>query len=141
MKLICDLDNAEGNIIDLKKQLRYEAAKFASNFYNKLSMNRTHMQTIVNTTNMFMKNVLFSYLKPNILNLLRNINDTTQYKIEQIFNLFENPFESLDSEFKRFKYFKEKGTLIEPESYVIGQQTIRKKINSNYVIIPNNMIL
>lgn len=34
MKLICDLDNAEGNIIDFKKQLRYEAAKFASNFYN-----------------------------------------------------------------------------------------------------------
>lgn len=103
-------------------------------------MNRTHMQTIVNTTNMFMKNVLFSYLKPNILNLLRNINDTTQYKIEQIFNLFENPFESLDSEFKRFKYFKEKSTLIEPESYVIGQQTIGNKIYSNYVIVPSNVI-
>lgn len=139
-EFICNLDNVEGNLIDLRKQLRHEAAKFASSFYNELSMNRRHVQTIIDTTHMFIKNILFSYFKPNIFNLFRNIDDTTQYKIEQIFNLFENPFESLDSEFKRFKYFKEKGILIEPESYVIGQQTIGEKINSKYVIVPTNVI-
>jgi len=87
------------------------------------------VQTVVDTTRIFVKNIIFSYHKPNILNLFRNIDNTSLYKIEQIFNLLENPFESLDSEFKRFKYFKEKGTLIEPELYVICQQTIRKQID------------
>jgi len=138
-EFISDLDNAESNFVDLKKQLQHETAKFASSFYNELSMNRKHVQTIVDTTRIFVKNILFSYLKPNILNVFRNIDNTSLYKIEQIFNLFENPFESLDSEFKRFKYFKEKGTLIEPELYVIGQQTIGKQIDSNYVIVPTNV--
>lgn len=139
-EFICDLDNAEGNLMfDLKKQLQHKAAKLVSSFYNETSMNRKHVQTIIDTTHMFLKDVLFSHLKPNVLNILRNAEDTTLYKIEQIFNLFENPFESLDSEFKRFKYFKENGTLIEPESYVIGQQTIGKKIDSNYVIVPTNV--
>jgi len=91
-EFIFDLDNAEGNFIDLKKQLQHETAKFASSFYNELSMNRKHVQTIVDTTRIFFKNVLFSYLKPNILNVFRNIDNTSLYKIEQIFNLFENPF-------------------------------------------------
>jgi len=39
-EFISDLDNAEGNFIDLKKQLQHETAKFASTFYNELSMNR-----------------------------------------------------------------------------------------------------
>lgn len=57
-KLIYDLDNIEGNIIDLKKQLRYEAAKFASYFYNELSMN-THVQTIINTTYFYEEYTVF----------------------------------------------------------------------------------
>jgi len=49
-EFISDLDNAESNFIDLKKQLQHETAKFASSFYNELSMNRKYVQTIVDTT-------------------------------------------------------------------------------------------
>ncbi|XP_032688505.1 uncharacterized protein LOC116852345 [Odontomachus brunneus] len=101
-------------------------------------MNRMHVQEIVDSTRMFVNKIIFSYLKPNILDLITN-DSVIQNKIEQIFNLFENPFESLDTEFKRFKYFKEQDTLIEPESYVIGQQNIGKKIGSNYTIVPPNV--
>lgn len=109
-----------------------------SSFYNELSMHRRHVQTIVDSTRMFVNKIILSYLKPNVVNFAKDIDDA-QYKIEQIFNLFENPFESLDSEFKRFQYFKEQGTFVEPESYIIGQQTIGKKLNSNYVIVPTNV--
>jgi len=49
-KFINDFDNTEQNLIDLKKQLQHEVAKFVSSFYNELSMNRTHVQTIVDST-------------------------------------------------------------------------------------------
>lgn len=88
---------------------------------------------------MFINKIIFSYLKPNVLHLVKNTNNVDQHKIEQVFNIFENPFESLDSEYKRFKYFRELGTFIEPESYVIGQQTIGKKVGPNYVIVPSNV--
>lgn len=136
-EFIYHFDNTEQNLVDLKEQLLHESAKFTSSFYNELSMNRTHVQTIVDSTRMFVNKIIFSYLKPNVLNFAKNVDSAIQYKIEQVINLFENPFDSLDSEFKRFKYFKEQGTLIEPELYVTGQQTIGKKIDSNYVIVRN----
>lgn len=137
-ELINDFNNTEQNLVDLREQLLHETAKFVSSFYNELSMHRRHVQTIVDSTRMFVNKIILSYLKPNVVNFAKDIDDA-QYKIEQIFNLFENPFESLDSEFKRFQYFKEQGTFVEPESYIIGQQTIGKKLNSNYVIVPTNV--
>lgn len=89
--ILYDFDNTEQNLVDLKKQLQHEAAKFASSFYNELSMNRMHVQTIVDSTRMFVNKVIFSFLKPNVLNFAKNVDDETQYKIEQVFNLFKNP--------------------------------------------------
>lgn len=128
-----DCDNINDILIDLKERFKHEAAKFTSSFYNELSMSRIHVQTIITSTRMFIKNI-FSYAKPNILNYIDNVDNAA--RMEQIFTLLETPFDSLDSEYKRFNYFKEQGTLIEPESYVIGQHTIGKKIDSKYVIVP-----
>lgn len=134
-EFLFQLDNIERNLINIKERLRHEAAKFLSSFYNETSMNRR--QTIVDSTHMFVKNVISLYLKPIVLNLIDNMDNKRQ--IEQVLNLFENPFELFDTEHKRCKYFKDLGTLIEPESYVIGQQTIGKRVDSNYVIVPTNV--
>lgn len=136
-EFLLNLDNIEENLVYFKERLRHESATFASTFYNETSMNRRHVQTIVDSTRTFIKNVIFSYLKPTVLSFLNNVDD--KRKIEEVINLFENPFVSFDSEYKRFKYFKDLGTFIKPESYVIGQQSIGKIVDSNYVIVPTNV--
>ncbi|KYN00534.1 hypothetical protein ALC62_08692, partial [Cyphomyrmex costatus] len=122
-------DHKRNVIQDVKHELKESAFSFISTFYNETNIHKRHVQKIINVTTEFIKNNIILNLRKDVKEVLKESkidNSKMISNIEDIFRLYENPFYGLDTEYKRFQFFKEKSNFIEAESYVIGTKNITK---------------
>jgi len=122
--------------------LKESASFFISTFYSDKNIHKRHVQKIINVTKEFIEKDIISCLKKNIKEIFEKSeidNSEIILNIEEIFHAYENPFH-LDSEYKRFQFFKEKGSFIEAEHYVIGTKNINKRHKGQFSLTPVNTI-
>lgn len=76
--------------------------------------------------------------KKNVKEVLENskIDNEIILNIEEIFHAYDNPFHGLDSEYKWLQFFKEKGSFIEAEHFVIGTKNISKRHKGQFSLTP-----
>ena len=125
----------------LKTVVKNSAVNFLAKLHNHNSIPRSVVQTIVDYTQDFHETGYLELLKEKVLNIFEK--DSTSEKdiqdIKIMFNICQNPFEDLNTEYKRLKFFKSTGYFIEPQPYVIGQTEVSKLENSVTVKVPKNV--
>jgi hypothetical protein len=130
-------------IHDIKYQLKESASSFISTFYSDKNIHKHHVQKIVTVTNEFIKKEIILNLKENVKQILEEFkidNCKIISNIEEIFHVYANPFQDLDSEYKRLQFFKKKSSFIEAENYVIGTKNISKRHKGQFSFTPMNAI-
>lgn len=106
---------------------------FISQLYNKLNIPRSTIQSIIESVRNFFSSGIIGVIK----NLLQNICKFENMALKDVFNMLdilENPFQSLNMEYKRFKYFRENHKFIQPIEQVIGVSEERKRQNKEIIM-------
>lgn len=122
------------------KDIREAAASSLTYLYNNNSMTRQHVQIVVNITSNLVDNII-NMVESKVNQSLNTLqaSGVMKQELSSFFNQCKNPFCGLDTEYKRIKYFSQKGYYIEPVSYIIGQTMESRKINNIFTLIPNNV--
>lgn len=100
---------------------------FVAKLYNKPSIPRNHIQSIIDDTT-FMMSSYVSIVKEKVfshLNTLASDNETIK-DIKSMFDCLQNPFNHLKNEYQRITYFKSSGNYIAPIKYYMGKRRVRK---------------
>ena len=107
---------------EVNNLIQTTTAAFVAKLYNNTAIPRSVVQEVIDYSQECYECGFLTILKDKVLKTLNNSNVTDGDKqgIEDVFNLCENPFEDFQTEYKRLKYFKEAGFLIESKSYYIG---------------------
>ncbi|CAH0386740.1 unnamed protein product [Bemisia tabaci] len=94
---------------------------FISKLYKNKNITRGEVQEIINYTGGLLRG-LGEVLRPVVFKVLERANASSDelYSMEDAFEILENPFENLRSEYMRVKTFKEEGTYIEPVPILLG---------------------
>ncbi|XP_024886631.1 uncharacterized protein LOC112464072, partial [Temnothorax curvispinosus] len=138
-----DIDNGSIVISHIKDQLKESVSSFISTFYNDKTIHNRNIQKIIDITKEFIEDDIILSLKKNVKKVLEQSNIDNRkiiLNIEKIFHAYENPFHGLESEYKRLQFFKNRGSFIEAESYVIGTRNIRKRHKGQFSLTPVNAI-
>lgn len=101
-----------------------------SNLYENLSLTRAAIQLIINSINSLLSHDIFEYIK-KILDIMthdKNVEKPKKILISML-NMLETPFCSLDTEYKREKFFDSTDALVRPVEHRLGVcQESQKKI-------------
>lgn len=94
---------------------------FISKLYKNKNITRGEVQEIINYTGGLLRG-LGEVLRPVVFKVLERANASSDelYSMEDAFEILENPFENLRSEYMRVKTYKEEGTYIEPVPILLG---------------------
>lgn len=110
-----------------KSLVRNRCDAFVTKLYNRSSIPRNYIQSIIEDSTLFLTSGHIPMLKEKIvsqLNALGSDNQTIQ-DITSMFDIIENPFYHLRSEYQRRKYFKCCGNYIVPIEYFIGKRKLK----------------
>lgn len=119
------------NIYQIQNAVKHEALTFIAKLYNTSILPRSYVTLIVENTNNFLGNGFVSILKEFVMKTLENYvsDETTISQIKNMFEVIENPFKGLTSEYLCFKEFERSGYLIPPINYTIGRTMEEQKCN------------
>jgi len=109
--------------------VRNSILKFITYLYSKPNVTATLIQEIVEGTIELFSSGIISHLKSKIEPYLINCDYTKLIEINKMFNLLENPFINLKTEYQRIKYFESNNLFFRPKTIVLGF-TKEKKIIS-----------
>jgi len=113
---------------EFKSLVRNCCNAFVAKLYDKSSIPRNHIQSIIEDSRSFLTSGHISVLKENILfelNALNSDNQTIQ-NITSMFETIENSFNHLRNEYQRMEYLKSCGNYIVPVQYFIGKKRVHK---------------
>ncbi|KAF2884895.1 hypothetical protein ILUMI_21266 [Ignelater luminosus] len=110
------------NVDNCKKLLELQALQFISKLYNSSTLPRSHVQMVIEATTELLSGNFVISLKESVLNTLLNKSYDKEDidKLGQLFEMFQNPFHNLSSEYLRLKAFEKTKSLLQPIQYVIG---------------------
>ena len=105
--------------------LKNELHCFVSAMYSNPKITRKHIQVTLEHVQSI-TNVISSLLRPLFLKMKVNSTDSvdTADILEQILKLLDNPFQGVETEYKRLKTYKEAGTYISPEPHELGEYKV-----------------
>ncbi|CAI6369501.1 unnamed protein product [Macrosiphum euphorbiae] len=116
---------------------------YVSSFLSKLYANplvpRNVVQTIVDDMSLIFDG-LDHTLRSSVSKLLMdgNISNECFDHFNSILEVVKHPFNDLNTEYKRFKYYTKLGTYIPPQEYVVGEQLNENRQNNNFALVPVN---
>lgn len=109
--------------------IRNSILKFITYLYSKPNVTATLIQEIVEGTIELFSSGIISHLKSKIEPYLINCDNTKLIEINEMFNLLENPFRNLKTEYQRIKYFESKNLFFRPKTIVLGFTKEKKVIS------------
>lgn len=109
------LINSETTFEDVEKSIFY----FVSKLYANSALNRKLISQILNDITENVTSVIFNYLKFSIISKIKDENKTD---VEELLDIFSNPFFKLDSEYKVLKQFQEKQKFELPKQFTIDNE-------------------
>ncbi|KAE9543677.1 hypothetical protein AGLY_002073, partial [Aphis glycines] len=111
---------------------------FLSKLYSNPQVPRNVVQTIVDMSLIFdgINHTLRSSVSKFLLD--SNISNECFDHFNSILEVVKDPFNDLNTEYKRFKYYTKLGTYILPQEYVIGEQLNENRQNNDFALIPVN---
>lgn len=114
---------------EFKSLVRNQCDAFIAKLYNRSSIPRNHIQSIIDDSTLFLTNGYIPILKEKVLsqlNVLNSDNQTIQ-DIRSMFEVIENSFHHLRNEYQRMEYLKSCGNYIVPVEYCISKKRVPKK--------------
>lgn len=107
--------------------------KFLASLYSNAQIPRNVIQLVIEGMTDIINGIKSSLLNNNCI-IPPNISN----HINSVFANIDNTFCNLNTEYKRIKYYTEKGSYIPPQEYVVGEK-LKDKINHNiFSIIPTD---
>jgi len=111
----------EISIEAFKELVTRDAIVLVSKWYNEAVVPRNKLQTLVNDINGFNDKCMQVLKKEVLQNLEKNKSDVNSIsKISVMFDVINNPFINLKTEYKRLKVLEELGVYIKPIEITIG---------------------
>lgn len=105
---------------DFMAAVNSSALGFVSSLYAEPTLPRSHVQLLVNSTTDFLASGFLPLLHQKVCGILTEAELFNHIpEIEAMFNILENPFQGLETEYSRLKAFTANDNLISPESYII----------------------
>jgi len=77
-------------------------------------------------------------IKQSLLNSNLTIPHNISDHLKSVFENIDTTFSNLNTEYKRIKYYTEKGSYIAPQEYVVGERLNDNINQNNFSIIPIN---
>ncbi|KAL6434729.1 hypothetical protein ACFW04_006217 [Cataglyphis niger] len=112
---------------EFKLLVRNRCDAFVAKLYNRSSIPRNHIQSIIEDSTLFLTSVKYT----SQLNIL-SCDDKIIQSITSMFETIENPFHHLKNEYQRLEYLKSCGHYIVPVEYYIGY-IVSKNIGTDIV--------
>lgn len=135
-------DETSVTINSFKHNVHNKSIIFISKWYNESVIPKNKVQTIINDVNM-MQETNISILKNEVLNLLNEskceLNSIS--KITSMFDIIQNPFDKLESEFLRIKKLKQMGVYITPIAVHIGNRLTNITKNDSTIMKNKNIYI
>lgn len=121
--------------VKFKSLVKNRCDAFVAKLYNKSSIPRNHIQSIIEDSTLFLTSGHILVLKEKVLSQLIALgcDNKTIQDITSMFETLENPFHQLRNEYQRIEYFKSCGNYIVPLEYSIGNKKVRKNVGTNVV--------
>ena len=112
---------------EFKSLIRNSCDAFVAKLYNRSSISRNHIQSIIEDSTLFLTSFI-PLLKEKIISQLNtpNSNNQTIQDITSMFDAIENPFRHLRNEYQRMEYLTSNGNYVIPVKYCIGKRRVRK---------------
>jgi len=103
-----------------ENMVRSSALKFITSLNTKPNVTSSLMQEIVERTTELFSSGIISHLKSKIEPYLTNCDNSRLIEIQNMFNILENPFSKLKTEYQRIKYFESNNVFFKPKTIVLG---------------------
>lgn len=100
--------------------------KFLASLYSNAQIPRNVIQLVIEG------------IKNSLVNSNLIIPPYISNHINSVFQDIDNTFLNLNTEYKRIKYYTEKGTYIPPQEYIVGERLNDNSNNNTFSIIPTN---
>lgn len=112
------------NTAEIRSNMTKSAAMFLAQLHANNAVNRKTVQTVIEGLNETLLSGALLDLKREVLKVMQNANcdETTVHNILDIFNICSSPFDMLDTEHKRLKYYEENGFYTPPIEYTIDSR-------------------
>lgn len=130
------LQNCDITSYDFKKALVKSSLVFILKLYASNTLNRTHIQEIVNLVSELLTSGYINLLKTKVFNILQNSNHKSEdlQELSLMFDTCENIFDGLQTDYQRLNAFKDSDCYVAPVSYIIGSH-YRPRMKSNKTIM------
>lgn len=128
-------------------ELDASSAKFVAMLYSNRQIPRNAVQTILDNYNSYLQENFMLIFKSKIKNTLEILKcpASIQSELDIMVECLVKPFEKLNTQYKRIKFFKEATCYIEPQSYLIdktfGPKTVHGALLGKNLEITGQMIL
>ncbi|KAK3931890.1 Membrane-bound lytic murein transglycosylase F [Frankliniella fusca] len=121
-------DSVQYDVKNFTSVVTTQVDTFVAKLYSKPQLPRNYVENIVQDVSLLFKNCLSSQFKNDLLVILKNaqVNSEELQHVENMFEVLDNSFQHLSSEYRRLKYFESNGLLVRPETVEIGSRTICK---------------
>lgn len=107
--------------------------KFLASMYSNSQIPRNVIQLVIEGMIDIINGIKSSLLNNDLI-IPHNISN----HINSVFKNIDNTFLNLNTEYKRIKYYTEKGTFIPPQEYVVGEKLNDNRNHNTFSIIPTN---
>lgn len=107
--------------------------KFLASLYSNAQIPRNVIQLVIEG----MADIIEG-IKNSLLNCNLKIPHDISNHIESVFKNIDSTFSNLKTEYKRIRYYTEKGSYIPPQEYVVGERLNNNKNKNTFSIIPTN---
>lgn len=136
---VLELNASESNslsVYDVKKALGDSALLFVSKLYASNTLNRAHVQEIVDAASELLSSGYINILKNKVFTMLSKFDYSNKElrELSLMFNTYDNIFAGLHSDYERLEALKESEFYIAPTSYVIGSH-YRPRIQENKTVM------
>lgn len=133
-------ENDSITLYDIKKALVDSSLVFVSKLYASNTLNRAHVQEIVDAASELLSSGYLNILRNKVLKMLSKFDFSNEElrELSLMFNVCENIFAGLHSDYERLKALKESEFYIAPISYIIGSH-YRPRIQVNKTIMSHEL--
>ncbi|KAK3910063.1 Zinc finger protein 687 [Frankliniella fusca] len=110
--------------------------KILGELYRKDSLTRSHIQDVLECMIEIACGSYLDILEDCVIQALKLCNSDKISNVRCLFAIFRGMFDDVNTEHKRFNYFKKQDAYIEPEQYVTGVSNAQKNVKGQIILKP-----
>lgn len=128
-------DHVEVSLEDFVRAICKNAAILSARLGSVPNMNRQDASLCISLFSDFLQSGIVNVVKQKVMSVLNNhVDENILFDIREMFNLLENPLESISSEYKRLQGAERDGFYIRPEPYLLCHRDVYAQNDENVVL-------